>query len=118
MVDFFDFFFFADHFNLTTADEDWDPISDLNANGKVDLGDFFIFAGNFGKRLIPVSSEEDSSGTEVDTLDGPVTNMLISSLTFEDTQLANCIRELSANNNWEYTLDVTMLNCSNRFISQ
>ena len=42
VVDFEDFFLFADNFGGTN------PLYDLDRNGVVDLSDFFIFADNFG----------------------------------------------------------------------
>ena len=47
VVDFFDFFLFADHFGSTGQDENWDPRYDLDNSGNVDFEDFFIFADNF-----------------------------------------------------------------------
>ena len=49
VVDFSDFFLFADRFGSTGEDEDWDPRYDLDSSGNVDFQDFFIFADNFGK---------------------------------------------------------------------
>lgn len=55
LVDFTDFFLFADHFGQG------DPSYDLNADGVVDFDDFFIFADNFSKedraKLIALAHE-------------------------------------------------------------
>lgn len=45
IVDFLDFFEFADHFGTLSPDYD------LDLNGAVDLGDFFIFADHFGQTI-------------------------------------------------------------------
>ena len=45
MVDFNDFFYFADRFGTT------DPLCDLNGDGIVNFDDFFIFADNFGQGM-------------------------------------------------------------------
>ena len=50
LVDFSDFFAFADRFGLTTADANWDAQYDIDADNDVDFDDFFVFADNFGKR--------------------------------------------------------------------
>ncbi len=50
IVDFNDFFSFADHFGLTTAATHWDARYDFDADNDVDFDDFFTFADNFGKR--------------------------------------------------------------------
>ena len=49
VVDFSDFFLFADRFGSTAEDENWDPGYNLDDSGNVDFQDFFIFADNFGK---------------------------------------------------------------------
>jgi len=48
VVDFSDFFLFADHFGTKCGDQDWDPLYDLVANCVVDYEDFFAFADCFG----------------------------------------------------------------------
>jgi hypothetical protein len=48
-VGFDDFFFFADHFGLTGADQGFEPAFDLVADAKIDFEDFFLFADNFGR---------------------------------------------------------------------
>ncbi|MFT5086709.1 MAG: hypothetical protein ACI906_003629 [Candidatus Latescibacterota bacterium] len=50
-IDFDDFFAFADHFGLTSAEANWDAAYDFDADGDVDFDDFFIFADHFGKKL-------------------------------------------------------------------
>jgi hypothetical protein len=44
IVDFSDFFSFADAFGGSS------PVHDLNSDGTVDFSDFFVFADNFGKK--------------------------------------------------------------------
>ena len=58
IVNFDDFFLFADHFGTTPASTNWDPVYDLNQLGsstsRIDFDDFFLFADGFGatgKRL-------------------------------------------------------------------
>jgi hypothetical protein len=52
IVNFDDFFLFADHFGTTSTSENWDPVYDLNQLGssssRIDFDDFFIFADGFG----------------------------------------------------------------------
>lgn len=48
IVDFSDFFAFADHFGTTAADAGWDPAFDFDGSGEVDFSDFFRFADFFG----------------------------------------------------------------------
>ena len=48
IVDFEDFFLFADHFGSDPESPNWDPLYDLDANGVVDFEDFFSFADSFG----------------------------------------------------------------------
>lgn len=50
VVDFADFFLFADHFGLMTADANWDASYDFDGDADVDFDDFFVFADHFGKR--------------------------------------------------------------------
>ncbi len=51
VVDFEDFFLFADHFGTTPTSPDWDPKFDINQNGdslnRIDFDDFFVFAEQF-----------------------------------------------------------------------
>ncbi|MCC7263677.1 MAG: DUF1565 domain-containing protein [Candidatus Latescibacteria bacterium] len=47
VVDFDDFFLFADHFGGQ------DPVYDLDRGGTVDFNDFFLFADHFGERSAP-----------------------------------------------------------------
>ena len=49
LVDFDDFFLFADNFGKSSTDPGFDPGFDLNMSGVVDFDDFFVFADNFGK---------------------------------------------------------------------
>jgi hypothetical protein len=51
-VGFDDFFVFADHFGLASADEFFEPAFDLVANAKIDFEDFFAFADNFGREAV------------------------------------------------------------------
>ncbi len=53
VVDFADFFLFADNFGLTLGEPDFDSAFDLNSNGEVDFSDFFIFADSFGEGAQP-----------------------------------------------------------------
>ena len=48
LVNFQDFFRFADHFGITEASPDWDPLYDLAPNGAINFQDFFVFADAFG----------------------------------------------------------------------
>ncbi|MBT4502877.1 MAG: hypothetical protein HOC74_34405 [Gemmatimonadetes bacterium] len=43
LVDFADFFLFADQFGGT------DPVYDIDGSGLVDFADFFLFADQFGR---------------------------------------------------------------------
>ena len=47
LVDFSDFFLFADHFGFAAGEAGFDSAFDLNASGEVDFSDFFIFADSF-----------------------------------------------------------------------
>ena len=49
VVDFDDFFLFADHFGTTPDSPNWDPLYSLDGDDDVDFDDFFIFADHFGK---------------------------------------------------------------------
>jgi hypothetical protein len=48
VVDFDDFFSFADHFSQSEQSLGWDPVFDLTRDGRVDFDDFFSFADHFG----------------------------------------------------------------------
>jgi hypothetical protein len=48
IVDFSDFFSFADHFGTSVGDAGWDPAFDFDNSGEVDFSDFFRFADFFG----------------------------------------------------------------------
>ena len=48
VVNFDDFFLFADNFGLMEGDVDFDPLFDLSGNAVVDFDDFFVLADNFG----------------------------------------------------------------------
>ena len=50
VVDFDDFFSFADHFGLTTEDPRWDPVYDMVPDSVIDFDDFYILADNWGRR--------------------------------------------------------------------
>ena len=52
VVDFEDFFLFADNFGLREEDAAFDARYDLDGNGQVDFDDFFIFADNFGRAVV------------------------------------------------------------------
>ena len=52
VVDFDDFFLFADNFGASLQDGAFDPLFDLNGNGTVDFDDFFIFADSFGREVV------------------------------------------------------------------
>ncbi len=52
VVDFDDFFLFADNFGASLQDGGFDPLFDLNGNGTVDFDDFFIFADSFGREVV------------------------------------------------------------------
>lgn len=49
VVDFADFFLFADHFNQSIGDEGFDGAFDLNGDMDINFEDFFIFSDNFGR---------------------------------------------------------------------
>ena len=49
IVDFNDFFLFADRFGERSGSPGFDPVYDLDSDGVVDFRDFFIFADNFGR---------------------------------------------------------------------
>jgi hypothetical protein len=53
-VGFDDFFAFADEFDTSTAEADFDPVFDISGadgdpDGRIDFDDFFVFADDFGK---------------------------------------------------------------------
>ena len=48
IVDFDDFFLFAEKFGLESGDRAWDSQYDLKEDGRIDFSDFFAFADNFG----------------------------------------------------------------------
>ncbi|MBT4512689.1 MAG: T9SS type A sorting domain-containing protein, partial [Chloroflexi bacterium] len=50
VVDFNDFFAFADHFGTEAGDENYVVMYDLDGSGRVDFDDFFIFADQFRKK--------------------------------------------------------------------
>ena len=50
VVNFNDFFLFADHFGIEQGEVGWDPIFDLSKNGLIDFDDFFLFADHFGEK--------------------------------------------------------------------
>lgn len=52
VVDFDDFFLFANHFGMRLGHDGFDPSFDLDQNGVVNLADFFIFADNFGREAV------------------------------------------------------------------
>lgn len=52
VVDFDDFFLFANNFGLVSGQGDFDPHFDLDQNGVINLADFFIFADNFGREAV------------------------------------------------------------------
>jgi hypothetical protein len=49
VVNFFDFVILAQHFGSREGDRDWDPICDLNDDGRVGFADFLIFVANWGE---------------------------------------------------------------------
>jgi len=65
VVNFNDFFLFADHFGLTETDPTWDSSFDLSVSGRIDFDDFFLFADHFGeqaeasKPTVTVDTEAD-----------------------------------------------------------
>ena len=50
IVNFDDFFAFAQAFGTAQGQPGFDPKFDLDGNGKVDLDDFFLFAAAFGQK--------------------------------------------------------------------
>ncbi len=72
VVDFADFFKFADQFGTALGDPNYDPIYDLNGDGEVSFGDFFMFADAFNSgaqaKLMALAREHiglpDVSGLE------------------------------------------------------
>ena len=52
VVDFSDFFLFADNFGIGQDDPNYDSTYDLNGNGEVDFSDFFIFADSFNTNAL------------------------------------------------------------------
>ena len=52
VVDFDDFFLFADNFGTTFQQGVFDPLFDLDGNGSVNFDDFFIFADSFGREAV------------------------------------------------------------------
>lgn len=48
IVNYDDFFFFADHFGSRRGERLFEEVCDLNENGLLDLDDFFRFADRFG----------------------------------------------------------------------
>lgn len=53
VVDFEDFFVFADSFGMKKGDAGFNPQTDVNDDGVVDFDDFFAFADSFGKSIAP-----------------------------------------------------------------
>jgi DNA-binding beta-propeller fold protein YncE len=51
VVDFFDFFAFAEKFGTRQGGVGWDPAFDLAKDNVIDFNDFFLFAEQFGRRL-------------------------------------------------------------------
>ncbi len=51
IVDFFDFFAFAEKFGTREGGPSWGPAFDLAKDGVIDFNDFFLFAEQFGKKL-------------------------------------------------------------------
>ena len=49
VVDFDDFFLFADHFGTTPDSPNWDSLYSLDGDDDVDFDDFFLFADHFGE---------------------------------------------------------------------
>ncbi|MEW6755795.1 MAG: pre-peptidase C-terminal domain-containing protein [Candidatus Latescibacterota bacterium] len=49
VVDFSDFFAFADAFGQEPGDANWNAACDLNGDGQIDFTDFFAFADQFGQ---------------------------------------------------------------------
>jgi len=47
MLDFDDFFWFAEYYGTEASDEGWDERYDLDASGVVDMDDFYRFAELF-----------------------------------------------------------------------
>jgi hypothetical protein len=58
IVDFEDFFLFADHFGSDPESPNWDPLYDISTDGIIDFEDFFTFADSFG-----TTASENSSLT-------------------------------------------------------
>ena len=52
VVDFTDFFLFADSFGKRTGETGFEPAADLDSNGVIDFTDFFLFADNFGRKAL------------------------------------------------------------------
>ena len=50
-VDLNDFFLFADHFGRVEGEAVYDPLYDLDGDGRVDFDDFFLFADNYGRQV-------------------------------------------------------------------
>ena len=61
LVDFNDFFLFADHFGLSANDTAYDALYDIapesGPDGIVGFDDFFRFAADFGKRVVNLNIE-------------------------------------------------------------
>ena len=73
VVNFDDFFLFADHFGATPSSPDWDRAYDLNQTGssinRIDFDDFFLFIDGFG-----------ASAKDLPSPEGPADLRLISDL--------------------------------------
>ena len=52
LVDFNDFFLFADNFGFRQGEAGFDPRFDLDGDGEVGFNDFFLFADNFGRQAV------------------------------------------------------------------
>ena len=52
LVDFADFFLFADHFGRELGEQIFDPLFDLDESGAVDFADFFLLADHFGQQAV------------------------------------------------------------------
>ena len=58
IVDFSDFFLFADHFGQGLGDEEYDARYDLDGDDVIGFPDFFILADDFGKTMAPTGDDD------------------------------------------------------------
>ncbi len=75
VVDFDDFFRFADTYGLREGEEGFNPVFDMDGSGVVDFDDFFRFADNFGRRSSRAAGKPAAIAPPVSYEDAPCGRM-------------------------------------------